>query len=709
MKGGRPDERGEHRKAAWPQTLQELGDRVEHMFASQRQLNAKQHEAATFGDGPLRVIAGPGTGKTTTLTARVEVLLERGVMPERILLLTFTRRAAREIVNRVRAIRGADQVRRVSGGTFHSVAHHTLRRHHAAVGLPEGFGVLDRGDAADLMDLVRGELGVVSRERRLPKKATLAALYSRTVNTGMPLVDVMRDNTPWCADSSDEVASIFTAFVARKRSLGLLDFDDLLLYWRVAAQDDVLGEELGAAYDHILVDEFQDVNLLQLDVLVGLRRVDPRLTLVGDDAQAIYGFRGASARFLLDAERYFSGLATITLDVNYRSSAAILRVANAIAADAPEGFCSVLREEVPVIGASQPLLVHCANEREQSELVTDRVLELYEQGVALQKQAVLFRAAHHSADLEIELARRRIPFVKYGGLRYLEAAHVKDLLAAFRLADNPRDEMAWFRLLQLMPGVGPAKARRAINALRDIDGNIPMSHGEIKRRWSGVFDVLPSDTREMSRDLVEAMCEKEFEPVVVHAERLRQAIAPLIAASYDDATPRLEDLGALVLACAEATRLSDVAAEQALEPPTSTGDLAGPPMIDEDWLVLSTVHSAKGLEFDAVHVIHAADGNFPSDMSLGSPEGLEEERRLFYVSVTRARRNLAIYVPLRYHHHRVRDDHSWSQPSRFLSESVRSTLVEVTSEGVSERSPSSSSTVAIDGSEVVAGQLSKLW
>jgi len=679
------------------------------MFASQRELNARQREAATFGDGPLRVIAGPGTGKTTTLTARVEILLERGVAPERILLLTFTRRSAREIVSRVRALRGADQGRRVSGGTFHSVAHHTLRRHHAAVGLPAGFGVLDRGDAADLMDLVRGEMGILSRARRLPKKATLGALYSRTVNTGMPLADVMRENTPWCAESLDEVASIFTAFVARKRSLGLLDFDDLLLYWRVAAQDDALGEELGAAYDHILVDEFQDVNLLQLDVLVGLRRMDPRLTIVGDDAQAIYGFRGATARFLLDAERYFNGLTTITLDVNYRSSGAILEVANAIAADAPEGFSSVLREEVPGTGASQPLLVHCADERDQSESVADRVLEFYEQGTALQKQAVLFRAAHHSGDLEIELARRRIPFIKYGGLRYLEAAHVKDLLAAFRLADNPRDEMAWFRLLQLLPGVGPAKARRAINELRDVDGKIPLSHGEIHRRWSGVVDVLPSDAREMSRDLADALCGKELEPVEVHAERIRRAIAPLISSSYDDAVPRLEDLGALVLACAGTLRLSDVAAEQALEPPASTGDLAGPPMVDEDWLVLSTVHSAKGLEFDAVHVIHAADGNFPSDMSLGSPEGLEEERRLFYVAITRVRRNLAIYVPLRYHHHRVRDDHSWAQPSRFLSESVRSTLVEIHATDMSQQIQSSLSTVTIDGSEVVAGQLSKLW
>jgi DNA helicase-2/ATP-dependent DNA helicase PcrA len=679
------------------------------MFVSSRELNEKQREAATFGDGPLRVIAGPGTGKTTTLTARVEFLLERGVAPERILLLTFTRRSAREIVSRVRALRGVDRGRRVSGGTFHSVAHQTLRRHHAALGLPEGFGVLDHGDAADLMDLVRGEMRILSKERRLPKKGTLGALYSRTVNTGTQLADVMRENTPWCADSLDEVASLFTAFVARKKSLGLLDFDDLLLYWRVAAQDEAIGEELSAAYDHILVDEFQDVNRLQLDVLLGLRRIDPRLTIVGDDAQAIYGFRGATARFLLDAEQHFDGLTTITLGANYRSSSAILEVANAIAAGAPEGFTSVLHEEVRVSSASPPTLVHCADERDQSESVADRVLELYEQGIALQKQAVLFRAAHHSGDLEIELARRRIPFVKYGGLRYLEAAHVKDLLAAFRLADNPRDEMAWFRLFQLMPGVGPTKARRAINSLRDVDGSIPLSHGEIQQRWSSVHDVLPDDVHEMSSDLAGALCENELEPVEVHAERIRRAVVPLISSSYDDAPVRLEDLGALVLACAGTSRLSDVAAEQALEPPASTGDLAGPPMIDEDWLVLSTVHSAKGLEFDAVHVIHAADGNFPSDMSLGSPEGLEEERRLFYVAITRARRNLAIYVPLRYHHHRVRDDHSWAQPSRFLSESVRSTLVEAAAAGENRRNPSSPSMVTINGSGVVEEQLSKLW
>ncbi|MFI5035315.1 MAG: ATP-dependent helicase [Acidimicrobiales bacterium] len=679
------------------------------MLASPTELNAQQREAANFGDGPLRVIAGPGTGKTTTVTARVGVLLERGVLPERILLLTFTRRAAREIVGRVRALRGLESARRVAGGTFHSVAHRTLRRHHASLGLPEGFGVLDHGDSADLLDLVRGELGVVSTDRRLPRKATLAALYSRTVNTGVALGAVLVEHAPWCADRADEIASIFSAYVARKRSLGLLDFDDLLLYWRAAVGDEALGTKLGGAFDHVLVDEFQDVNRLQLDVLRGLRRHDRRVTIVGDDAQAIYGFRGASARFLLDAERYFDGIATITLGLNYRSSEAILDVANALAVDAPEGFSSVLRPAGPASCAGPPALRHCVDERHQSEIVADRVLELYEEGVALRHQAVLFRAAHHSADLEIELARRRIPFVKYGGLRYLEAAHVKDLLAAFRLADNPRDEVAWFRLLQLHPGVGPVRARRAIDALRDADGHLPLTHADVSERWSGVLAALPEEARDHSRDLVSALGTTGHEPRITHAERLRVAVSPLISGAYEDAAPRLEDLGALVQACAGATRLSDVAADQALEAPASTGDLAGPPVIDEDWLVLSTVHSAKGLEFDAVHVIHAADGNFPADMALGSDEGLEEERRLFYVAVTRARRHLAVYVPLRYHHRPIRDDHSWAQPSRFLSPSVRATMTETTEPTDTEPDVAATSPVTLDAAGTVAAELSQLW
>ncbi len=299
--------------------------------------------------------------------------------------------------------------------------------------------------------------------------------------------------------------------------------------------------------------------------------------------------------------------------------------------------------------------------------------------------------------------------MKYGGLRYLEGAHVKDLLCAYRLADNPRDEMAWFRLLQLLPGVGPARARRALEALRGPDATLPISIEETRERWPRAQECLPEETRAMAEALVAALARTPSEALVAQADRLRVALTPLIEASYEDAAPRLEDLGALVLACTDAQRLSDVAAAQALEPPYSTGNLAGPPLMDEDWLVLSTIHSAKGLEFDAVHVIHAADGNIPSDMALGSVEGLEEERRLFYVAVTRARRDLAIYVPLRYHHHRVRDDHSWAQPSRFFTERVRRTLEEVVRRDVDPLGEVETADIRLDSFGAVATRISQLW
>ncbi len=324
------------------------------MSSLAQQLNDRQLAAATFGDGPLRVLAGPGTGKTTTLSARVGHLLDRGVAPERILLLTFTRRSAREIISRVRASRRDERVQRVAGGTFHSVAHATLRRHYSSLGLSDGFGVLDQPDSADLIDLVRSDLGILSGQRRLPKKSTLATLYSRSLNTGTPLATVMGELTPWCVEHCEDVATLFRAYVSRKQALGLLDFDDLLLFWRYAVEHEVLGDKLAARFDHVLVDEFQDVNLLQLDVLRGLRRRDPRVTMVGDDAQAIYGFRGASPRYLLDAAHYFEDLTTIILEANYRSSAPILEVANALAADAPEGFSSILHEHTPPPAPRRP-------------------------------------------------------------------------------------------------------------------------------------------------------------------------------------------------------------------------------------------------------------------------------------------------------------------------------------------------------------------
>jgi DNA helicase-2/ATP-dependent DNA helicase PcrA len=658
------------------------------MFDVLAGLNDEQRAAAMFDAAtPLRILAGAGTGKTTALAGRVSWLLASGTPAERVLLLTFTRRAAREMLARTEALLTRLPPRRraagrVQGGTFHSVAHRVLRQHARQFGLPDGFSVLDTSDAADLVDLVRGDQAkATTTGRRFPRKALLLDLYSRAVNTGRPLSEVATEVAPWCVDLLDPISAICRHYVARKRSLGLVDFDDLLLYWRAAALDPQAGPRLAADFDHVLVDEYQDVNALQVDVVAALRATDRRLTVVGDDAQAIYGFRAADPRHILDFDLLFPDATTITLETNYRSSPQILLVANAVGADATEGFRAVLRAADPErASGARPQLVRCADEDAQTASVCERVLRHREEGIRLRDQAVLIRAAHHSEALELELTRRGIPYVKYGGLRYLEAAHVKDLLAAFRLADNPRDEMSWFRLLQLLDGVGPATARRAIDALRlSCDDPCDCSTGDqvgehlgVLSRWPQAAELLPARVRLDASTAVAALASRATETVAVHAERLRTAVAPLIESAYPNAAARLADLDALVHAAGSCARLADVAADYALEPPRSTGDLAGPPVIDEDWLTLSTVHSAKGLEWDVVHVIHAADGNFPSDMALSSPRGLEEERRLFYVAVTRPRRALHMYVPLRYHHHpRAHDDaHSWAQPSRFLSADV---------------------------------------
>jgi DNA helicase II / ATP-dependent DNA helicase PcrA len=454
------------------------------MFPTLERLNEEQRRAATFEGDQLRILAGAGTGKTTALTARIAWLAESGIPAERIMALTFTRRAAREMVHRTDTLlsrsagsSGSRRRSRVLGGTFHSLAHQTLRRHAPALGLPEGFSMLDAGDAADVIDLVRDEQRV-GTGRRFPKKGTLLDLYSRSVNTQRSLSVIVDEVAPWCVDQVEAIASICRGYVNRKRVLGLVDFDDLLLYWRAAAADDRLGPLLASEIDHVCVDEYQDVNALQVDLLRALRLGNPRLTVVGDDSQAVYGFRGASPRHLLDIDSVFPSITTIVLERNYRSVQPILDVANAISDGAPEGFMARLRATAS--GSERPRLVRCADEDAQVDAVCDQVLAHREEGIALREQAVLVRAAHHSDLLELELSQRRIPFVKYGGLRFLEAAHVKDLVCLFRLADNPRDELSWFRLLQLVDGVGPVRARNAIAAL-GVDQ--PGTAAEVLLRW----------------------------------------------------------------------------------------------------------------------------------------------------------------------------------------------------------------------------------
>jgi DNA helicase II / ATP-dependent DNA helicase PcrA len=634
-------------------------------------LNPEQRAAAAYAGGPLLVLAGAGTGKTTTLCARVAWLLAEGAAAERILLLTFTRRAAREMVERARVLaeRVAPHAGTVVGGTFHSIAHSMVRLHASSLGLDPGFGVLDAGDGADLLDYVREEQGYARSARRFPRAQTMLDIYSRTVNAQTPLAEILAEAFPWCAEHREPLAEIFRAYGARKRALGVIDLDDLLLYWRALASDEVIGPRMAGAFDHVLVDEYQDVNGLQVEIVRSLRSGHQGLTVVGDDFQAIYGFRAASARHILDFPEQFPGTHTVKLERNYRSTAPILAVANAISEQDRLGFPKRLWTERA--GGQAPELAFPRDEGEQAGEVCERVLAAREEGMELRMQAVLFRTGHDSALLELELTRRGIPFVKYGGLRYLEAAHVKDFVALLRLTDNPADELSWFRLLQLLDGVGPIRARRVLDALRPGDGGAP----ELGR-WAHAAVHVPEDSREHASALIDALGAAGTESSAgtgAQVERLCAAIVPLIRLRYADGAVRVTDLDQLVAIARGAEDIRHFVSELVLDPPASSADFAGPPHLDEDYLVLSTVHSAKGLEWDAVHLIGAYDGNFPADMSAATEESVAEERRLFYVALTRARRRLHVYVPFRYYHrpHGGDDAHGYGQPSRFLTDAVQ--------------------------------------
>jgi DNA helicase-2/ATP-dependent DNA helicase PcrA len=669
-------------------------------------LNPAQLAAATHGEGPLLIVAGAGTGKTTTLAARVAVLVERGVRPERILLVTFSRRAAREMVSRAEAMTGRRDAGRVWGGTFHALGNRLLRLHGRALGLPPTFTVLDQSDGADVLNLLRDELGFSKRDRRFPRKETLAAIHSRVVNAGTKLDDVLDRHYPWCAEEVDGIRTIFHAYVERKREQHTLDYDDLLLFWKALACSSRTGPQVASMFEHVLVDEYQDTNALQADILEAMRPEGTRrnLTVVGDDAQAIYGFRAATVRNILEFPTRFPGATVVKLERNYRSNAPILALSNAVIALSPQRHEKTLWTERT--DGEPPLLRACLDEPDQADAVCRSVLEHRERGVALHAQAVLFRAAHHSDLLEVELLRRNIPFVKYGGLKFLEAAHVKDTLAMLRILENPHDEVAWFRVLQLPDGVGPQGARTLMEGLGVRD--------EAADPLASLLDrplPIPRGAAEGIRALRSALAGCRDEEILrpsAQLELLRTYLEPVIARRYDAPGPRIADLEQLTLLARGYESRGRFLAELTLDPPASTSDLAGPPELDEDYLILSTIHSAKGLEWDVVHVIHASDGCIPSDMALRDDEELEEERRLLYVALTRARHALHLSFPQRYYRRqKPRDDvHMYAIVSRFLEPpSVREHLrVEAPRADVPDDAP-----VTVEGTAGVDAYLADLF
>jgi DNA helicase II / ATP-dependent DNA helicase PcrA len=673
-------------------------------------LNDDQRRAARHGDGPLLVVAGAGTGKTMTLACRVAHLLDTGVAPQRMLLLTFSRRAAREMIARAEHSAARGSAARVVGGTFHGIGNRLLRLYGRPLGIRPDFTVLDQADAADTMNILRNELGYGAGERRFPRKETLEAIYSRTVNAGRKLQRVLGEDYPWCAEEVEGIRAIFTAYTQRKREANVLDYDDLLLFWRALAQHPETGERLASLYDHILVDEYQDTNRLQADILYAMRPPGTKITAVGDDAQAIYGFRSATIENILEFPRRFPGTTIVRLERNYRSTTPILAASNAVIARSSRRHEKTLWTDRD--GDVRPVLRRCLDEAEQSDVICRSALSQRERGVALRQQAVLFRTGHHSDLLEVELSRRNIPFVKFGGLKFLESAHVKDVLALLRILENPHDEIAWFRVLLLLDGVGPASARRIMDAIAvRRDGDISPI-----QRFVTEPPAVPIGAQRGLDELRGALADSSAPtdgrppPPSAQIERLRRFCESAFRRRYPSAEARLRDVDQLQSLAAGHDDRGRFLAELTLDPPSSTGDLADQPWLDEDYLVLSTIHSAKGLEWDVVHVIHAADGMIPSDMATGNEEEIEEERRLLYVAMTRARNALIVSYPLRYYRRPrgTEDPHSLAQPSRFLvPEEIRSSFDEIGPAVTAQATlPSGGEPGAIAGVEAT---LAELW
>jgi DNA helicase-2/ATP-dependent DNA helicase PcrA len=677
-------------------------------------LNPEQRRAVDYGGptyaeaGPLLIIAGAGSGKTNTLAHRVAHLVANGIDPRRLMLLTFSRRAAMEMTRRVERIAANYIGSNASvmtealtwSGTFHAIGARLLREYAAQIGLDRSFTIHDRGDSADLLNLVRHELGFSKAEKRFPTKATCLAIYSRVVNAHLSLEDVLGSVFPWCATWHDELRRLFSSYVAAKQHQHVLDYDDLLLYWAEMMGEPSIAVDVASRFDHVLVDEYQDTNRLQASILLALKPNGTGLTVVGDDAQSIYSFRAATVRNILDFPDHFSPRAEIaTLERNYRSTQPILAAANAIINRAEERFTKNLWSDRA--SAELPQLVSVRDETDQARYVAAKALEYREAGVPLKMQAVLFRASHHSAQVEIELIHRNIPFVKFGGLKFLEAAHIKDVLAFLRWVENPRDRVAGFRVIQLLPGAGPVTAARLLDRAVEVTDGLQAVRAFVPppataESWPAFVDairVLQTKVAGWPAE-IEYVCHW-YEP---HLER-----------QYEDAIVRQSDLAQLVRIASTYSTRERFLTELTLDPPDATTDEAGMPLLDEDYLVLSTIHSAKGQEWRSVSILNVIDGCIPSDLSTGSTAEIEEERRLLYVAMTRAKDHLHLLLPQRFFAHQQRangDRHMYAARTRFIPDSIlkyfdgcawpRATQTDIS--GKSERDPVN-----------IGAQLRRMW
>jgi len=688
-------------------------------------LNGPQRKAVTFGEalpenkgfksGPVLIVAGAGTGKTDTLAHRVAHLVINGVDPARILMLTFTRRAATEMRRRAHeiakkalndALGGVSQTitQRLSwAGTFHAIGNRLLRHYARHLKLDPQFTVVDRADSADMLDGLRQELGYAAKEQRFPRKETCLQIYSYRVNTQRTLKDSLERQYPWCVQWEAELTRLFRAYVEQKQLASILDYDDLLLYWHIMMSEPRLAQHVSAHFDHILVDEYQDTNKLQAEILQALRPDGSGVAVVGDDAQAIYSFRAAAVENILGfPDRFKPRAEVITLAQNYRSTQEVLDVSNALMAEGPRQYRKHL---LSIRGnGARARLVTVDELQTQAEYVCSEILRRRESNVPLRRQAVLFRSSSHSDILEIELGKRKLPFTKYGGLKFLEAGHIKDILGVRRWADNPRNILAAFRIIQILPGMGPANARKAIEHLQA---------GGHSLQALRAFTPPPAATSGFQKllDLLAALAEpqRQWQGQV---NLVREWYRPHLERLYEHFHTRIGDLDQLELLAGQYPSRERFLTELTLDPPNATSDLAGHPVLDEDYLTLSTIHSAKGMEWDTVYVLNVVDGSFPSEFATGRQEMIDEERLLLYVALTRAQNDLLLVAPLKFHltnQSRQGDAHVYGGRSRFLTEKVLKQLDAATFQGTTLAGAAAPLQSGVESTLDVSARLKEMW
>lgn len=621
----------------------------------ENELNPAQFEAVSSVDGAYLVIAGAGTGKTRTLVYRVARLVEMGIDPKSILLLTFTRKAAREMMNRA-AILLDNRCSKINGGTFHSFANITLRKYAKLIGIDQGFTILDQGDSEDVINLIRAQLDLVKLKKRFPNKATINKILSLSVNSGKKIEEIISEEYPHFSDHIEKIIEIGRIYKSYKHKSQLLDYDDLLIYLRDFLEDKAKSAILTQTIQYVMIDEYQDTNKLQADIVLGLARHNNNIMVVGDDSQSIYSFRGANFKNIMNFPKLFPNVKIITLEENYRSTQEVLDFGNHIIETAIEKYPKELYTHKT--GGDLPAIISATTENMQSRFIVDRILELREENVSLNDIAVLFRSSFSSFDLEIELNKANIPYLKFGGMKFIETAHVKDILAFLRISENPMDVVSWYRVLLLHEGIGPKRAQEILAKITGGELNIKV-HPEktleksVKENIFNLFLCLHRihTSRQLPTELSEIVLDYYM---------------PLFKSKYDDFNKRKKDLDIFINITENYKSLTTLLADMALDPPTESVADIGEEDRDDEHLTLSTIHSAKGLEWHTVFIIHAVEGFFPSSMSYDKIESLEEERRLMYVAATRAKQNLYISYPMN-----IFDRHNGmtlSKPSRFIAD-----------------------------------------